>query len=337
MAVGDYRPWGLLHWVINRCPNVRWSILATLSTEDRCLAAWRFINSSGILANSRFAEIKDPPTPRYQSRIEQKLLDRRNEFLQSGGLKPNIYEHTLFERYGDTINWINQFISTAEPNIIVDISCFPKRFFFPIIKILLKEPRVRNLIVTYTLPEGYPDEDIAENFQDWKPLPLFGGKLTPSTPPSELIIVNVGYLAMGLPEELEQGGPNRKIKLIFPFPDYPKSYHKNWYFIRTIEKNLPPERIEVKHVHTYDTSDAFDHLLSLTNEGQRTSLFAPYGPKPISLAMCIFASLTDSPVYYTQPRTYHPDYTKGVSYVDNNNPETYAYCLRLDGHNYYSV
>jgi hypothetical protein len=332
MPIESYRPWGLLPWVLDKSPQVDWCVLGSLSPEERSLSVWQQLNSSGRLANSYLAEIIDPPAPRYDQLRATKIAARRSEFDLLGGVSSAIHQHHLFEKTGDLIAWTESFISSAGPNIILDISSLPKRFFFPIIKKLLKTSSVLNLIVSYTAPRAYPKDDLAENFETWRPLPLFGGKLDQPA----LLIINVGYLAMGLPEELEQGRPDPLVKLMFPFPDSPTSYTRNSFFVRTIEKNLRPERVELRHIGVNDTSDAFDHLIAWTNGGRESALLAPYGPKPISLAMCLFASLTDSPVYYTQPRTYNPDYSIGVATRDGV-PEIYGYCVRLDGRDYYSL
>lgn len=332
MPITSYRPWGLLPWVMNKSPHVEWYLLGSLSTEERCLTTWQSLQTNSRLGGSYFAQVLDPPSPRYDQVRSQKLMDRRSDFDSHGGSASTIHTHELFEKTGDTIQWIENFIAEAAPNVIVDITSFPKRFFFPIIKKMLKNDTIENLIVTYTVPKAYPTEDLAENFETWRPLPLFAGKLEHPT----RLIINVGYLAMGLPEELEQAGPDRLVKLIFPFPDSPASYVRNSGFVRTIEKNLRPERVELRRVGVNDVPDAFDHLLMWTEDGREPALMAPYGPKPISLAMCIFATLTDSAVYYTQPRTYNPNYSIGVSYREGV-PETYAYCLRLAGSNYYTV
>ncbi|CAN5883226.1 hypothetical protein BH18ACI4_BH18ACI4_00800 [soil metagenome] len=331
MPIESYRPWGLLSWVLDKCPQLDWYLLASLSPEERCLAVWQLLNSRGRLAGTYLAQISDPPAPRYDLLRAAKISDRRMEFDSSGGAASTLHSHALFEKTGDLIAWIEGFISAAGPNIILDISTLPKRFFFPVVKKVLKTNSVQNLIVTYTAPRAYPN-DLAENFEAWRPLPLFGGKLEQPT----RLIINVGYLAMGLPEELEQGGPDRLVKLIFPFPDSPTSYSRNTFFVRTIEKNLRRERVELRHVGVNDASDAFDHLIAWTDGGKEPALLAPYGPKPISLAMCIFATLTDSAVYYTQPRTYNPDYSLGISRRDGIS-EVYAYCLRLSGSDYYAL
>ena len=58
--------------------------------------------------------------------------------------------------------------------------------------------------------------------------------------------------------------------------------------------------------------------------------------KPMSVAMCIFAALTDSQVFYTQPTVYHPDYSFDIASRDGH-PEIYTYCIRLEGRDLFSV
>jgi hypothetical protein len=55
----------------------------------------------------------------------------------------------------------------------------------------------------------------------------------------------------------------------------------------------------------------------------------------MSIAMCLYANLTDSPVYYSQPKVYHPEYSIGVQ-VRDGEAEIYAYCIRLSGRDLYS-
>ena len=56
----------------------------------------------------------------------------------------------------------------------------------------------------------------------------------------------------------------------------------------------------------------------------------------MSLGMALFARLTETPIYYTQPTDYRPDYSEGVLEVDSH-PVTYAYLLRLAGRDLYIV
>lgn len=83
-------------------------------------------------------------------------------------------------------------------------------------------------------------------------------------------------------------------------------------------------------------SDAFDQLMTLTNGGMERAELAPFGPKLMSVAICIFSVLTDSPVFYTQPTAYHPDYSLGVSKIAGKR-EIYAHCIRLGGKDLYRL
>lgn len=77
-------------------------------------------------------------------------------------------------------------------------------------------------------------------------------------------------------------------------------------------------------------------------EGSQTAAIAPYGPKTVSLAMCLFAlAVADAgrprvPVYYAQPLRYAIDYTERVGSVGSS-PDTNGYCLRLRGRNLYDL
>jgi hypothetical protein len=328
----SYRPWGTLPWLLKHLPSVRWSLLGSLGTEERCLTAWQCLSQTGLLERTYLSAIQDP-TSRFQTDAAERVTLRTETFKTGGGSTSDIHGHPLFARSGEIISIGEQF-STGAAHIVLDMTSLPKRFFFPLIKVLLKSTSVQSLVVTYTMPVRYSDEPLAEDFQEWRALPLFSGSEAVDKP--ELLIVNVGYLAMGLPDQIEHGSPRMEVKLLFPFPNSPASYKKTWHFVRSIEQNLRGATTDMKHVHAMDVSDAFDHILSLTNQGARRALLAPYGPKPISLAMCIYAVLTDSPVFYTQPRTYNPDYSTGVLEYGGV-PAIQSYCLRLNGRDFYSL
>jgi hypothetical protein len=125
-----------------------------------------------------------------------------------------------------------------------------------------------------------------------------------------------------------------EIKLLLPFPAAPPGVHKEWEFVRVLEPNLAKPKLDPIRVNAYDVSETFDRILSITDNGNKYAEFAPYGPKTMSLAMCIYASQTESAVYYTQPRSYNPQYSSGVKLVKGK-PQVLAYCLRLNGRKLY--
>ncbi len=249
-------------------------------------------------------------------------------FMQAA-LRP-ICGGLLFSRAGEIIQLVEDVVTNSFGNIILDMTCLPKRFFFPACRLLLQSSEVRTLIVTYATPIRYSHDALAEDFQEWRALPLFSG----STETPEILIVNVGHHAMGLPDQIEHGSPRMDVKLFFPFPNAPESYHLTRQFLRSVEQNLRNAGAQIKHVNGMDVSDAFEHICSLSEQGNKRVLFAPYGPKPTSLAMCIYATLNGSAVFYTQPRVYNPEYTHGIKSVNGEN-QVYAYCVKLEGRQFY--
>jgi len=89
-------------------------------------------------------------------------------------------------------------------------------------------------------------EPLAENFLEWRTLPLFGPSDIDHEP--EILVINVGYLAMGLPDEIEHIGPDVAVKLIFPFPAGSSIISKDLEFVRIIEKNLVHIRLSCENV-----------------------------------------------------------------------------------------
>lgn len=329
------RPWGLLSWVIERISKRNWSMLGCLATEERCIPALNEMNKRGLLNSVKFFEVVDPPSG-HSIKSEQRRDDRRSEFIAIRSNESEIEEHELLESAHDIVTSVKDFCENATESVILDISSFPKRFFFPIVRQLLQSSSINNLIVTYTVPEQYHTGDLAENPGDWHHLPLFMPEVHPD-PSVDLAIVGIGFLPFGLPELLKGSYSDVKVKLLFPFPPGPPNYQRTWEFVRKIEKSYPLSLSgqQINRVNAVDVCDVFNHILSLTALGEKV-IFAPYGPKPLSLAMCIYASKTKSPVYYTQPKQYHPEYCTGVKTVRGSS-ETYAYCLRLNGNDFYLI
>ena len=315
-------------------PAGSWSLLGSLATEERCLAVWTYLRSGASLTRACLVEVRDLDSLPFKTRVEQKLQARRAEFFAAGGGLAEVEAHGLFASHGEIVKIADDFAVAAGSNIIIDISCLPKRFFFPFVKRLLSKAAIRNVLVTYTRPIGYTSDELAENYQEAQSLPLFGGKYPGGK--AEIVVVSVGYMTGGLPEQIEKYGSDVRVKLLFPFPPGPPSFQRNWRVVRLLEKNLSEGVVEVVPIDAVDMADAFDHIVCFTEGGKRVAVFAPYGPKPTCLAMCLYASATDAAVYYTQPTAYHPDYSSGVSMVDGQ-PEAFAYCVRLDGRNLYEV
>lgn len=348
MLRGSFRPWGPLPWVLDHLQANDYSIIGALATEQRCLAAWNVVLRSGSPPRQLMFAIEDEPS-RYSERGKEKLDKRLQEFLAEGGKTEDIRTFYLFDRSNAFIEATRDFMGEAGENVIIDISCLPKRFFFPVVKLFLVAQYAKNVIATYTVPEAYSNtrptdpQPLAEDPDPWQPLPSFmptypEPKLEPE---QKLSLIGVGYDLLGLPSMLaEEGFRGTPVKLLFPFPSPPPGIQKNLEFVRQLEQQvLGVNNYETVLINVYNVSEAFDRILSLTNQGQRYVTLAPYGPKTLSLAMCLYAvssKVGTSPpaVYYTQPRVYNPDYSIGVAMVSGK-PRIYAYCLRINGVNLY--
>jgi hypothetical protein len=329
MANRSFRPWGLLHWVFAHMDSHSWSLLGAIGTEARSLATWSSLQASRALNCHRLLCIDDSPS-RFSTDCTKRLTERHSEYRSMGGDLACIEPHQLSEEYHRIVETCNGFLGKANDSVILDVTSLPKRFFFPLLRILLRSDpgTVKNLMVTYAVPDRYTKEHLAENFGDWTQVPLFAGKYTHKH--AETLIVGVGFEALGLQERLETSESGRKIQFLLPFPAPAAAFQRSWELLWRLQQHQRHESLRVHRVDVKDVSDAFDRIVSLTDFGRKQSDLAPFGPKPMSVAMCIFATITDSEVFYTQPTVYHPDYSIGVA-VREGRPEIYAYCLRLNG------
>jgi hypothetical protein len=333
MPSETFRPWGPLPWLLEKLHVSKWSLLGCLSYEDRCLAALEVLSTARKDGFTRFILIQDPPS-RYSNIAATKIADRTTEFAAFGHSGSSIETHDLFERTERLVAAVREFVAQAGRRVIFDISSFPKRVFIPILKLLLGAADIDDLIITYSLPSEYTAEPLAEDPEPWRHIPLFAPPFP--EPKVDVLLVAIGFEALGLPELLEHDYHEVESKFLFPFPPGPPAFQRTWQFMRKIEAGGPPNRREPIRVNALDVSDAFDHILSVSDNGKRYTILAPYGPKPLSAAMAIYASITGVPVYYTQPRVYNPAYSSGIQRVGIH-PECYGYCLRLGGKSLYAV
>lgn len=332
----QYRPWGMLKWLLSKLPDKSWSFLGCLGTEERCLSAWRHLKINQTISYTKFLQVNDKPS-RYKELLRNRLQTRRSVLLDEGGNNDSIKEVDLFCTHNEIISEVDIFLEEAE-SIVLDISSLPKRFFFPALRRILSkanELNIQNIVVTYTVPSSYQkDEPLAENFSDeWTHLPLFSG--TDLETPCESLVVGVGFQALGLHTHLK-GITGQSIKLLVPFPAPPASFMRSWDLLRQIEQSGSPGLFSRYRADAKDPSDTFDRLMSLSESGKKLIALAPFGPKPMSLGMCLFACLSNCEVFYTQPSVYHPDYSIGESLI-NGEPEIYAYAIRLSGKNLYQI
>jgi hypothetical protein len=284
-----------------------------------------------------FLRIEDPQFE-LSDRCRGKRVLNKERFDLLVGSSAEVLDFSLFDAPLKLKNCLAELVGRGFRNVVVDMTCLPKRFFFAIVRLLLGDSRIANLVVTYSTPETYlpPGESLAFEPQDWAHLPMFQREEAPPTSSPLRIIVGVGFMPFHLPELLKQDYQDAKLRLIMPFPPGPPQFQRNWQFVHEIEKNhLIRDASQILRVDAYDVSGCFNYLSSEASEAPERTVFAPFGPKPHSLAMCLFAIRHGCDVFYTQPRNYHPDYSTGMRMIKGR-PETHAYTIRLEGKDLYA-
>lgn len=330
------RPWGHLKWILDRLGGPNASLLGCFGTEKRSLATWDWLRSSIKLRTVQLLRISDSPGHRYEKLARKRIRERMSEFKKKGGKTSWIQPFGLMETpHSQIVEIVDDFIRSSGDTIVLDVSAMPKRFFFPILKTLLARKQVQNLLVSYSLPGSYiVGAKLGEDHNGWEAIPLFAGDY--SSIGSDMYVIGVGFEEHGLLEQLQQEDGGKSIKLLFPFPARPENVRRSWRLVYKIERTRPPEAIEMFQVDAQDSADAFERLTTLTDNGRKKAILAPFGPKPMSVGMCLFAARSNCAVYYTQPTVYHPDYSLDLATSDGI-PLIFGYLIRWKGKEFYEI
>ena len=342
---GPLRPFGPLDWILSRLPEVDyWSLVGAISPEDRCLSVLRELSDSRRLAQANFLRIEPDArksNPKFRQAFTKKLDQNQKIALALGQRRLAVRVENILCREEALIEVSKATLGACHENLMIDISAMPKRYFFPMLTLALESSQFSNVVVTYTTPECY-GESLAEDPLPWNAFPMYGA--TPPGGETEVkLLIAVGYQPLKL-EGILDGIRYREtnVELLLPFPSVHPGFIKNWEFILQVRRVLPGlPTSAIKRMATTNTPVAFARVVAMTNHGRIHSVLAPFGPKPISLAMCLFGIAcrqNDIPVEigYTQPQVYSDNYSSGVA-TANGRPVTNAFCVRLGGRNLYSL
>ena len=321
-------PWGDAEWVLDKLPHEPdWSFIGCLSPEERCVSAPTYFPNSSFL----FVEIVEPSSPYHDSALS--LLADRRKVLEN--ICPKIEFLESIELLSSPLAWaedIRTFVEKSNGKVVLDISCFPKRFFFYLLKDLLLNDTVEDFLVSYSAAESYFEGELAEEALSNSFLPSFQSTQHPPKDP-DIALIGVGFMPFTMPDDIKAQYGSTDVALIFPYPSTAPSYQRSWEFLRQVENVFHSDLIggsKICRVAPLDAPNALAHINMLTHDGEKFAIFAPYGPKPHSMAMCIYATLNECPVIYTQPVVYRPDYSIGIA-KSNGAPITKLYCLKLAG------
>ena len=336
-----YRPSGPMRWMLEKFSAIRdWSIVGSVSSEVRSLATLSELNVLRKLGPAAFLRI-EPSSGRKPNRFRlktiKKLNTRQKKAEKIGGKGTVCDTVDLLCREEILIRAIRDCLSRCGPNLMLDISSMPKRFFFPLIAQALRSENFDNILVSYSSPKSY-GEPLAEDPLPWSALPTFGAT---DLPKDSKLIIGVGYQSLRLHEIVDGVLDPDHVELLLPFPSAHPGSTKNWEFIRRIKTQL--DRLQdrsIKRVPVKNTSIAFDRIVGSSNVGANPCVLAPYGPKPVSLAMCLFGICCQDKnirveLGYTQPQVYSDKYSVGVAAGADGNPSIHAFCVKLNGANLY--
>jgi hypothetical protein len=330
--MNQYRPWGLVRWALSLAPARQWALLGALGTEQRSLAAFVELRSAGCLASTQLLEIHDP-VPRFAQLAAERLAVRRSEFLAAGGAAAEILPNRGLLDELHKITAIATATASRGESIIVDISSLPKRYYFPVLRELHANPAVKDLLITYTSPRSYPsDRELSEGADDWLHLPGFAGPGSGR----ELLIAGVGFASENLQKHVGSIHDHEVIRIFIPFPAPLGSLRRSWDAVYRLEGERSREKFSNHRVDAFDMSAAFDRIVSLTTNSSAHPAFAPFGPKPLSAAMCLYAAQRNAAVYYPQPKSYNPDYSIGIAEIDGQKA-IHAYWVKHAGVSFYQL
>lgn len=321
-------PWGNLSDIANTyLGNGDFTILGCLSSEVRCCIVSEQLSSRHNCLAVELIEIIDPPDafPNYSIEIRNKVEENRRRLNENGiNFKSAVTELLATE---DTLLDIldNSETLKISPTTILDITSLPKRYFCFFIKRMLLLEAFQNVVVTYTQTstDGYTHGHLAEDPMSCDHLPGYAGLLPPK---GNTLVISVGFESLSIRSLLEVYSDKRRdMKILFPFPPNGRSIKRGWNTLRQIASGNPKNinRDNLVVVAAWDTEEIYQTLVRWSQNSEGLTL-APFGPKPHSLGMALFAIKNDAGIYYTQPKSYNPDYSTGYGI-------SWAYVIKWEG------
>lgn len=338
---GFIRSYGPLQWLMPKfSPNLSWTLIGAIAAEDRCCTVPEISGRYASVKQHTLLRIADVWSGHLdiESRTRKAWMSNEAKLRVALQTDLNVRDEDLFCGIDRLIAMMQDVLLRSEPHILLDISALPKRFYFVILKHLLSSECIQTLVVTYTVPDHY-DAKLCYDSSPWEALPQFGHSESEDVN-EPFLIISVGYEVLQL-IELIKGRQPSEVRLVLPFPSKPPGSIRNWDFVRSIHQQVEIAPGKVLRVPTNSMPLAFDAIDSQSAGHSEELILAPYGPKPIALAMALLAIKRQEQarpvsVVYTQPRCYSPNYSTGVETDLDGHPVVHAYCLKINGTNLYA-
>jgi hypothetical protein len=300
------------------------SVLGALSFEDRCAIVPEKMHSKNCLAVELF-DIRDPDnaSPDYTVEVRRKIeINRRR--LKRGNIPFRSYATNLIAYEDELLDALDLLKGPRmSSTVILDITCLPKRYFCFFMKRMLHQESFQNVIVTYTVPgpHGYTHESLAEDPMTCDHLPGFAALAPPG---GSVLVVSIGFELLNIRSLLEIYIETKsETKFILSFPPGGGAIKREWDTLRRL--GIKPNSINRQNLEAIAAWDAEEVYNTLQRWNEANNLvLAPFGAKPHSLAMALFAIKNQRGLYYTQPKSYNPEYSQGSGV-------TWAYVVKWAG------
>ncbi|GGC76711.1 hypothetical protein [Vreelandella lutescens] len=328
-------PWGKFDWMFDKLDKRNWLVISSNSFEERCLALPLKLKERKLVDKVLCIDLTSP-NAKFKDEISDAKSKNKNIYQHNFKGKIDFFEEDLLVSPSYWNDFSNEIINSNCDSIVIDITALPKRVFFFLIKKMVREKAIKNLVACYTRAGSYKEGKLTEDAEPPAALPGFAKTSTDYK--ESLVVVSVGYMSFNLNDYLEQGSV-KDVKYMFPFPPGSPSFRRNWNLLHKISLTSVGETKanNIRRVHAMDMFAALDWLKEIRkNEVSEKSFnmdMIPLGPKTHALAMALnYLDYEDhSEVVYSQPRLYHPEYSKGVMLDADNIPEIYSYCLKVRG------
>ena len=297
-------------------------LIGALSFEERCCSLPLTIS---VRTKKILFKIQDPITgfPNYSDCIEEKIKNNRERLSAAKTSFEEIPTDLLASE--DTLLDMIQQVKREPSNLyILDITSLPKRFFCFFLRYLVKRDWCQNLLVTYTMagPEGYSPEHLTASPMTRAPLPGFSSSAPLS---GDTLVISLGFESLNIRSIIDVYTKKRLPKILMSFPCSTLIIKRQWNMLRHIfsKGQIRLSKKDIKSVATWDAEEVYRTLQYWQKECGHLAI-APFGTKPHSLGLALYAIKSDSAMYYTQPTSYNPDYSRGVG-------ETWGYLVKHRG------
>ncbi len=300
-------------------------LIGALSFEERCCSLPTTVGSGNAQNKIVLFKIKDPVDgfPNYSHEIERRIETNR-DLLNSRRIEFDEIPTDLLVSEDDLSDMLQIFKSNRSTLYILDVTSLPKRYFCYFLKHLIRREWCQDLLVTYTMvgPEGYSAQHLTASPMTCAPLPGFSSAWQIG---GDTLVISLGFESLNVRSILDVYPKQRGPKILMSFPCSTAVIRRQWNMLRQIfsKGQISLLKEDIKSVATWDAEEVFITLKYWEKECDSLAL-APFGTKPHSLGLALYAIQSGSGMYYTQPKSYNPDYSKGTG-------ESWGYLVKYEG------